>query len=148
MPVGTWGAALIMLPPLVFIFLILATATLKTWLVSGGMAGLGILSFWLMENLKARRLCEFYVSPPMPIPLSELEHHHPGSSPSPAPSDGADEEQAAAGPGGDGEEEEDDLSESLYPGGGQRGGPRPPAALALAARVARSMSPRGGGMDL
>ncbi len=141
MPVGTLGAALVLLPPLVLIVIILATATPKTWLVSGGMAALGVLSYWLMEHLKARGLCEFYVSPPTPIPLSDLDAHH-HTPPTPDGEGSEDEQQAEAGghPASDEEEDDLDLSGSLYPGGPR--GPRPPAAVALAARLARSMSPR------
>lgn len=75
MPVSTLGACLAMLLPLAFIFLILATASARTWLVSGGLALLGVVSHWGMEALKAHGFCDFYVAPPAPapVPLVDLD---------------------------------------------------------------------------
>lgn len=162
MPVGTVGAHLIMLPPVAFIFIVLATATLRTWLVSGGLAGVGILSYWLMEFLKARRLVDFYVTPPTPVALSDLS-----SPPDAAAAAGGEQKVGADGEKGEGEEEEDDDDdvegelwggecdeESLCPQPPHQQHPqhpRRPAAVTLVERVARSMSPlslsggRGGG---
>ena len=41
MPISNVGAVLVMVLPLVFICIILFTATPKTWLVSGGLSALG-----------------------------------------------------------------------------------------------------------
>lgn len=187
MPVSTAGAALVMLLPTAFIVIILATAARKTWLVSGGLAVLGALSYWGMEYLKTRGLCDFYVAPPAPVALSDLRSPsgHGGGDGSGGVGEGGqsprhphqlslrieDEEEegkesggcgsgaafvsaVAVGEGGKGEpqdeevagyfdDSEDDDQASLCPQQHQHQGPRRPAAVTLAERVARSLSPRG-----
>lgn len=185
MPVNTLGACLVMLLPLAFIFLILATASARTWLVSGGLALLGVLSHWGMEALKAHGICDFYVAPPAPVPLVDLDlraggggggreeegpQHHPhqlslridgdeekeaGVAAASVVAAGAgaraqlrgDEEAAAAyldnesGTDDDGDDDGNDQAslcpQPLHPG------PQRPAAVTLAERVARSLSPGG-----
>lgn len=134
MPVNTLGAHLVMVLPVAFIFIVLATATLKTWLVSGGLAIAGVVSYWAMDWLKTRGLCDFYVSTPVVVPLMVI-----GPSTREGEAEGTMvpvQDEDSEGEGGDGDEE------SLCPcPPHQHLQPRPPAAVTLAVRVTRSMSP-------
>lgn len=137
MPVNTLGAHLVMVLPVAFIFIILATATLKTWLVSGGLAIAGVVSYWAMDWLKTRGLSDFYVSTPTPVavPLTVIgpsSREGEGEGTMVAAQDEDSEEE-----GGEGDEE----SLCPCPPPHQHLQSRPPAAVTLAARVARSLSP-------
>lgn len=71
-PVSNAGAVAIMFLPTVFIAVILLTATWQTWAVSLPLALLVFASYFGMEFLKNRGLCQFYVSPPTPVALETL----------------------------------------------------------------------------
>lgn len=72
-PLSLRGCVVMMICPLVFIAIVLLTATWRTWLVSGGLAGVGVLSYFLLEKVKERGLCDFYVSPPQAVLLQTIE---------------------------------------------------------------------------
>ena len=71
-----------MLLPLAVIFVVLFTATARTWLISGGLAVLGCVSYFVFDYLKRHGLCCHFddgaLSPPTPGPLSDLERSSPG----------------------------------------------------------------------
>jgi amino acid transporter len=72
-PVNNAGAVGIMFLPIVFIALVLLTATWQTWVVSLPLALVVFASYFGIEYLKKRGLCQFYVSPPTPVAMETLD---------------------------------------------------------------------------
>lgn len=99
MPVNTLGAFLVMVLPLVFIAIVLLTATGKTWFISGGLAAVIVGSYFVMEYLKRHHLCEFYVSPSTPVSLSDFDQDDDDDD------EGGDEEEELRGQDDEAEEE-------------------------------------------
>ncbi|KAH7835550.1 hypothetical protein Vadar_027254 [Vaccinium darrowii] len=75
-PLQTFGATMLCVPPAILLFLVMCLASLKTYLVSGAVVIIGMLLYPAINHVKDRKWIEFStVQPAHPCDVDDIEDH-------------------------------------------------------------------------